>query len=67
MLVRFYNIEWDTDGEYADLPKEFELALDDDFDVEENSTELLSQHFGFLIESCQWEVVIPSEEEVYDQ
>lgn len=72
MLVRFYNIEWENDVLtdayfFSYLPEEFEIAVNDDFDVEEYGTELLGHHFGSTVESCQWEIVIPSEEEVYDQ
>lgn len=55
MFVRFYNIEWDTDGEKVDLPSEITFEVDDDFDVENKGADLLSDNLGWCIRTFNFE------------
>ena len=47
--MKAMNIEWDTDGEYIDLPNEIDIPEDLDFkdDIEETVSDYLSDTTGF--------------------
>ena len=69
MRVRFYDIEWETDGqslEECGLSTECMWDIDEelakDYDtvdqyLEEETATFLSDHFGFLVIGCRCEVV----------
>ena len=57
MQVRFYDIQWDTDGEKVDLPAECVLEVDDDIDLEEEGADALSDEYGFCVFGCNFEVI----------
>ena len=49
--VNFYNIDWVTDGEEIDLPTDILLEVDEDFMVEYDGANLLSDEYGFCVNS----------------
>lgn len=55
--IKFSEIEWQTDGEEVELPSSVVLEVSDGFDVEENGADLLSDKYGWLVESYLWESV----------
>ena len=66
MKVRFFGIEWETDGEEVDLPAECILEVDEEEVVamntdlttflNEEGADLLSDAFGWLVQGFSWEV-----------
>ncbi len=66
MRVRFFDIEWETDGEEVDLPTECVLEVDEevpeslDMDLatflNEEGANLLSDAFGWLVQGFQWKL-----------
>jgi len=59
MKVKFSHIDWDNDGP-ENLPDEVTIDVDPDvfdttsqFDMEE----ALSEHFGYLLYDCEYEVL----------
>ena len=55
--VRFSNIEWDTDGQGVDLPKEVILeVMDIDDDFNDVGADILSDKFGFCVHSFNHEI-----------
>lgn len=67
MKIRFFNIVWDFDDDEEpndDLPTEVVLdrddqgdLLDDDFDPDEQGADLLSDKYGWCVQSFDFEVV----------
>jgi len=55
--IKFSEIEWRTDGEEVELPSSVVLEVADGFDAEENGADLLSDKYGWLVESYLWELV----------
>lgn len=59
MKIRCTNIKWDTDGEDISLPET--LVLSDvkthNGDLEETITDRLSDNYGWLVSSLEYEVV----------
>lgn len=53
MRVKFYDIEWDTDGEPTDLPRVVVLDVPDDTNIWEDGADLLSDQYGFCISSLK--------------
>ena len=48
MKYRVFDIEYDTDGEQIDLPKEIEIEVSDDCeDIEETISDEISNKTGF--------------------
>jgi hypothetical protein len=53
--IRFYNIVWDTDGRKVDLPCAVTREIDDDeMDVSLEGADVLSDEFGWCVESFQF-------------
>lgn len=53
-----YDIEWDTDGEEADLPETETIVVHGDpSDLSEEISDLLSDHFGYCISSFKWKLI----------
>jgi hypothetical protein len=57
MKVRFYDINWDTDGASHDLPKEVTMHVDDDIDVSLEGADALSDKYGWCINSFNFEIL----------
>lgn len=58
MTVRFYNIQWDTDGEPTDLPTDVTIEdVDDDIDLAEEGCDVLSDKFGFCLYGFDYMIV----------
>ena len=56
--VRFFNIQWDTDGQSANLPTEVTLEISDsDTDIATEGADILSDKYGWCVESFQFEWV----------
>ena len=62
-LVKAFNIEWDTDGEYIDIPTECFFWVQDDFDCEEELTNLLSDNYNYCVNYAEYEVVSSTKEQ----
>ena len=59
MKAKFTNIVWDTDGEQVDLPSETIIELPDGFDYQNEGADLLSDIYGWCVQSFEF-FVIPS-------
>ena len=58
MIVKMSQIDWDTDGrKVKNLPKEVTVEVDDDCDVEYEGADILSDKFGFCVNSFSFEIV----------
>ncbi len=58
MKVRFFNIYWDTDGEYIkSLPQEINLEVSSMCDIDNEGADILSDKFGFCVRFFSWENV----------
>ena len=64
MQVRFFDINWDMSDEEetrtpeeCGLPTECVLDVEDDIDLKEDGADVLSQHYGWLVNGCSYEVV----------
>ena len=66
--IRMYDIDWDTSsdtGSYRKPPSSYELGLpsewtvvvDNHWDAEEEAADLLSDNFGYCVNTCKWEEV----------
>ena len=58
--IRFYNIQWDTDGApptSLGLPAETTLEVAEDCDVEEDGADVLSDKFSFCVFGFDFEEV----------
>lgn len=57
--VSFTNIDWDTDGDGADLPSEvvLEVSFDDETDLDSQGADILSDKYGFCVLSFDFEVL----------
>jgi hypothetical protein len=61
--VRFYSIDWNTDGEeILSLPKELTISVDNDMDVSLEGADLLSDRYGFCVNSFNVENLEVSEQ-----
>ena len=47
--IHFTDIDWDTDGEYIDLPTEVVLTVDEDIEITLEGADLLSDEYGFCV------------------
>lgn len=57
MLVRFFNIQWDFDEQDVDLPKETQIIVDNDTQLEFEGADTLSDKFGYCVHSFEYEVL----------
>jgi hypothetical protein len=55
MLVKFYDIQWDTDGEDVDLPREAIMAVDGDPAMD--GADALSNWYGWCVEGFSYAVL----------
>lgn len=54
MKVRFFNIQWDTDGANPELPSEAVLEVAADTDVGADGADILSDKFGYCVSAFQF-------------
>lgn len=47
MKIRVFDIKYDTDGEDVDLPQSIEFEVQDHEHLEDELSELISDHTGF--------------------
>lgn len=57
MLVRFFNIQWDTDGEDVNLPDDTQMIVDNDINLDLEGADQLSDKFGYCVNSFEFEVL----------
>jgi hypothetical protein len=57
MKIRVYDIHWETDGIEVDLPAELNFDVEDHESVEDELSDLVSEHTGFLHNGFLYEVV----------
>lgn len=56
--VRFYKIQWDTDGlKVKSLPKQVTLEVDDYVDIEYEGADILSDKYGYCVFGFQFFVL----------
>lgn len=55
--IRFFNIQWDKDGQHADLPQEETIQVETGFDVDSDGADLLSDRHGFCLFGFNFEEV----------
>jgi len=72
MQVRFYDIRWDTTDDDSEetrtpqrcgLPSECILEMEDGVDLANDGADELSQHYGWLVEGCSYEIIEQKEAE----
>jgi hypothetical protein len=54
--IRMFDIKWDTDGEDVELPDEMSFEVEDDFDVESEGADLLSDETGWCVFGFDFEI-----------
>jgi hypothetical protein len=57
MLIKAFNIEWETNGEEVDLPTEAFFEVRDDLDVADELSDMLTDEYGWLVNYAEWEIV----------
>lgn len=57
MKIKIWDIKWDTDGEEVDLPTQVVREVGADFCTNQDTTDLLSDEFGFCVFDCKVKVV----------
>jgi hypothetical protein len=65
MKVRFFDIDWDISDscdelaavDAPELPTEVTLEVKDDADLDEEGANLLSDKFGFCVNSLNYEIL----------
>ena len=58
MRVFAYDIDWDTDGDTVNnLPLSCEVVLDDDADPQYDLADVLSDEYGFCINSLSFRML----------
>ena len=55
--IHAFDIEWDLDNEDVYIPTDVYVELEDDEDPAEDLANVLSDMFGFLVISCNYEEV----------
>lgn len=53
MKVRVFNIEYDTDNEFVDLPQELYLEVENEDDI----CDIVSDETGFCVFTLQYEFI----------
>ncbi len=57
MKVTFFNIVWDKEvSEVSHLPSEVVLDIDDDIDLKEQGADVLSDKFGWCVNSVNYRI-----------
>lgn len=57
-IIRFYDIQWDTDGVLIDsLPEETTIEVDNDTDVSLEGADILSDKFGWCVDSFSFKEI----------
>lgn len=63
MKIRFFDINWDTDSKSedivddVDLPTDVIMDIDADVDVQEDGADILSDKYGFCVNSFNYESI----------
>lgn len=57
MKIRTYNIDYETDGESIDLPKELFFDVNEDFEADNQLANLISDETGYLVKGFQFDKV----------
>lgn len=56
MLIKVYDIEWDTDGEEVELPESCEIDVECESDeLDQAVSDALSDKYGFCVISCNFD------------
>ena len=60
MIVKFFNIKYDTEGKNVKLPSQ--LVFDDfddeeDYELDSEGADYISDHVGYLVESYEYEIL----------
>lgn len=63
ILIKAFNIDWDTDGEKIDwLPNEVFFHVDNDFNPEEDLCDLLTDEYNYLVNVAEYEIMAKTKE-----
>jgi hypothetical protein len=54
--VRFFEIEWDADGD-NELPQDVVVLMDDARDPTEDGADILADEYGFCVKGCSFKVL----------
>lgn len=57
--IKFFNIQWDTDGADADLPESVILEVSDEIDLADEGADLLTNEYGFCVAGFNFERIQP--------
>lgn len=57
MLIKAFNIEWETDGQNVDLPTEAFFQVDKHACVDDDLTTWLSDEYNYLVNAAEWTIV----------
>ena len=57
MKVRFFDIDWDKEHNVVDLPSETTMEVDENIDLEDESTDVLSDKYGWCVFRCNYEIL----------
>jgi hypothetical protein len=55
--VKFYNINWDTYSKNVDLPNSVILTVTDNFNVEADGADLLSNKYGWCVLGFKYKLI----------
>jgi hypothetical protein len=59
MKVKFYDIEWDTDGDDdIDLPEVVVMDVEEDTDIPYRGADLLSDEYGFCVYAFDFDILV---------
>ena len=57
MKVRFYDIEFETDGQELEIANELTTQVPADTNLDEEGAEVISNETGYLVLAFQYEVL----------
>lgn len=57
MKIKLYDIKYETDGQKVKLPESLIVEVDNDFDIEQECADLISDITGFLVVDYRDEVI----------
>jgi hypothetical protein len=57
MKIIAKSIKYDTDGQKVKLPDVIPFIVDDDFDADNELADLISDHTGYCVFGCDFEIV----------
>lgn len=56
-IIEACDIKYDTDGAKVKLPKKIRFEVDGDFDPDEELADLISNHTGWCVLSCDYKII----------